>query len=58
MKLKDLIKELNLFERKRTPMEIRIVGIATYIQTSSTSKNPFRVSPSISHSNLEMDKED
>ncbi|RLI81936.1 MAG: hypothetical protein DRP01_10450, partial [Archaeoglobales archaeon] len=38
MKLKDLIEELNLFERERTPKEIRIVGIATYIQTSSTRR--------------------
>jgi len=38
MKLKDLIKELNLFERERTATEIRILGIATYIQTSSTRR--------------------
>ena len=38
MKLKDLIEELNLFERERTPKEIRILGIATYIQTSSTRR--------------------
>ncbi|MHC1625834.1 MAG: DDE-type integrase/transposase/recombinase [Methanoculleaceae archaeon] len=38
MKLKDLIEELNLFERERTPTEIRILGIATYIQTSSTRR--------------------
>jgi len=38
MKLKKLIEELELFERERTPTEIRILGIATYIQTSSTRK--------------------
>ena len=34
MKLKELVEELNLFER--VPNDIRILGIATYIQTSST----------------------
>jgi len=29
MKLKKLIEELNLFERERTPTEIRLFGIAT-----------------------------
>ncbi len=29
---------LNLFERERTQMEIRILGIAIYIQTSSTRR--------------------
>ena len=38
MKLKKLIGELNLFERERVPTEIRILGIATYIQTSSTRR--------------------
>ncbi|MDK2782043.1 MAG: putative transposase [Archaeoglobi archaeon] len=38
MKLKELIESLNLFERERTPAEIRILGIATYIQTSSTRR--------------------
>ncbi len=38
MKLKELIEELNLFERERVPNDIRILGIATYIQTSSTRR--------------------
>jgi len=38
MKLKELIEGLNLFERERTPTEVRILGIATYIQTSSTRR--------------------
>ena len=38
MKLKEVIEELNLFERERTPSEVRILGIATYIQTSSTRR--------------------
>ncbi len=38
MKLKEIIEELNLFERERVPNNIRILGIATYIQTSSTRR--------------------
>ncbi len=38
MKLKELIEELELFERERIPTEIRILGIATYVQTSSTRR--------------------
>ena len=34
MKLKELMEETNLFERKRSDWK-RIFGIATYIQTSS-----------------------
>jgi hypothetical protein len=38
MKLKELIGKLNIFERERVPAEIRILGIAIYIQTSSTRR--------------------
>ncbi|WP_457549207.1 hypothetical protein [Archaeoglobus sp.] len=38
MRLRKLIEELNLFERERIPNEIRLFGIATYIQTSSTRR--------------------
>ncbi len=38
MRLRKLIEELNLFERERIPSEVRILGIATYIQTSSTRR--------------------
>ena len=38
MKLKELVEELELFERERIPNDIRILGIATYIQTSSTRR--------------------
>ena len=37
MKLKELMEELNLFERKRSDWK-RILNIATYIQTSSTRR--------------------
>ncbi len=36
MKLRELIEELNLFEREG--VEVRILGIAIYIQTSSTMR--------------------
>ena len=36
MKLKEIMEELNLFERERVPNDIRILSIAIYIQTSST----------------------
>ncbi len=36
MRLKELIGSLNLFER--VPTEVRILGIVTYIQTSSTRR--------------------
>ncbi|WP_290902153.1 hypothetical protein [Ferroglobus sp.] len=38
MKLKELVEELNLSERERIPNDIRILDIATYIQTSSTRR--------------------
>ena len=38
MRLKELIEEFNLFERERIPTEIRILGVAIYIQTSSTRR--------------------
>ena len=38
MRLRELIEELELFERERVPTEVRIFGIATYIQTSSTRR--------------------
>ncbi|ADC66057.1 transposase IS240-A [Ferroglobus placidus DSM 10642] len=38
MKLKKLIEELELFERERVPNDIRILGVATYVQTSSTRR--------------------
>ena len=37
MKLKELMEEPNLFERKRSDWK-RIFGIATYVQTSSTRR--------------------
>ncbi|WP_290899742.1 hypothetical protein [Ferroglobus sp.] len=46
MKLKELVKELELFERERVPNDIRILGIATYIQTSSTRRTAEIISDS------------
>lgn len=37
LKIKDLV-ELNIFERNKVPLEIKILGISTYFQTSSIRK--------------------
>ncbi len=33
--IKDLVKELKIFERNKVPEDIKILGIAIYFQTSS-----------------------
>lgn len=38
MKVKEIVKELKLFERNKVPLEIKILGIAIYIQTSSVRR--------------------
>ena len=35
LKIKDLVEALNIFERNKVPLEIKILGIAIYFQTSS-----------------------
>jgi len=37
LRVKDIVKELN-FERNKVPIEIKVLGIATYIQTSSVRR--------------------
>ena len=32
--VKEIVKELKVFERNKIPLEIKVLGIATYIQTS------------------------
>ena len=44
LKVKEIVKELKVFERNKMSLEIKVLGIATYIQTSSISKNSFRAS--------------
>jgi hypothetical protein len=58
IKLKKLIEEL-LFERERNPSKIRLFGIATYIQTSSTRRTARILSELHSHFpyRIEMGKE-
>ncbi len=36
--VKEIVKELKVFERNKIPLEVKILGIATYIQTSSVRK--------------------
>jgi len=31
----DIVKGLKIFERNKVPLEVKVLGIATYIQTSS-----------------------
>ena len=38
LKVKEIVKELKVFERNKIPLEIKILGIATYIQTSSVRR--------------------
>ena len=37
--IKEIVEELKVFERNKVPLEIKILGIATYIQTSSTRRS-------------------
>ncbi len=36
--IREVVKELKVFERNEVPLEIKILGIATYIQTSSVRR--------------------
>jgi transposase-like protein len=36
--VKEIVKELKVFERNKVPLEIKILGITTYIQTSSVRR--------------------
>ena len=58
MGLKELIEKLGLFERERTPIEIRILGIAAYLQTSSTRRTAKILSSSgFAQRRAQLDKE-
>ena len=36
--VKEIVRELKVFERNKIPLEIKVLGIATYIQTSSVRR--------------------
>jgi hypothetical protein len=36
--VREIVKELKVFERNKVPLEVKILGIATYVQTSSTRR--------------------
>jgi len=38
LKVKEIVKELKVFERNKIPLEVKIFSIATYIQTSSVRR--------------------
>ena len=60
LKVKEIVKELKVFERNEIPLEIKILGIATYIQTSSVRRIARILSelyPVLKNINMELDKE-
>ncbi|CAD7768853.1 DDE domain protein [Candidatus Methanoperedenaceae archaeon GB50] len=38
LRVREIVKELKVFERNKVPFEVKILGIATYIQTSSVRR--------------------
>ncbi|CAD7768297.1 hypothetical protein AIOGIFDO_00199 [Candidatus Methanoperedenaceae archaeon GB37] len=38
LKVREIVEELRVFERSKVPFEVKILGIATYIQTSSLGR--------------------
>jgi len=38
LKVRDIVKELEVFKRNKVPFEVKILGIATCIQTSSVRR--------------------
>ena len=38
LSVKEIVKELKVFERNKVPLEIKVLGIATYIQTLSVRR--------------------
>ena len=38
LSVKEIVKELKVFKRDKIPLEVKILGIATYIQTSSVRR--------------------
>ena len=42
MKVKEIVKELRVFEKNKVPLEIKILGIAIYVQTSSIRSIPLQ----------------
>ena len=38
LSVKEIVKEMKVFERNKVPLEIKILGIAIYIQTSSVRR--------------------
>ena len=60
LKVKEIVKELKVFERNKIPLEIKILGIATYIQTSSVRRIARILSelyPVLKNINMELGEE-
>ncbi|CAD7768312.1 hypothetical protein FHEFKHOI_00200 [Candidatus Methanoperedenaceae archaeon GB50] len=38
LRVREIVKELKVFERNKVPFDVKVLGIATYIQTSSLGR--------------------
>jgi hypothetical protein len=38
LSVKEIVKDLKIFKRNKVPLEIKILGIAIYVQTSSVRR--------------------
>ncbi|CAD7771638.1 hypothetical protein AIOGIFDO_01073 [Candidatus Methanoperedenaceae archaeon GB37] len=38
LKVREIVEELKVFERNKVPFEVKVLGIATYIQTFSVRR--------------------
>jgi len=56
--VKEIVKELKVFERDKIPLEIKILGIATYVQfNEEDGKNPFRIPSCFSQCSSQVGEE-
>lgn len=55
--VKEIVRELKIFERNKVPLEIKVLGIATYIQTSSLRRTAKILSELHPVSKSSLDKE-
>ena len=38
LRVREIVEELKVFERNKVPFEVKVLGVATYIQTSSVRR--------------------
>ncbi|CAD7774573.1 hypothetical protein FHEFKHOI_01599 [Candidatus Methanoperedenaceae archaeon GB50] len=39
LRVREIVEELRVFERSKVPFEVKVLGIATYIRTSSLGED-------------------